>query len=80
MRSLLPRLGRPLPIEDLARITVPTTLIWGREDVGMPVTVAEEASARLRWPLHVIDGARDDPAIERPEAFLGALDSRLGEG
>lgn len=80
MRSLLPRLGRPLPIEDLARITVPTTLIWGREDVGMPVTAAEEASARFQWPLHVIDGARDDPAMERPEAFLGALDSRLGEG
>ena len=80
MRSLLPRLGGPLPIENLAGITVPTTLIWGREDVGMPVTVAEEASARFQWPLHVIDGARDDPAIERPEAFLGALDGRLEEG
>lgn len=80
MRSLLPGLGRPLPIKDLARITVPTSLIWGREDVGMPVTVAEEASVRFQWPLHIIDGARDEPAIERPEAFLAALASRLREG
>lgn len=80
MRTLLPRLGRPLANEDLARIAVPTTLIWGAEDVGMPVKVAAEASARYQWPLHVIEGARDDPAIERPEAFLAALQSRLEDG
>ena len=80
MRSLLPRLGRPLPTEDLARNSVPTALIWGRDDVGMPIRVAEEASARFHWPLHVIEGARDEPAIEQPEAFLTALDTRLGQG
>jgi hypothetical protein len=37
------------------------------------LNVAEAASARYGWPLYVIEDARDDPAIEQPEAFLGAL-------
>jgi len=32
--------------------------------------VAEAASARDGWALHVIENAADDPAIEWPEAFL----------
>jgi hypothetical protein len=39
--------------------------------------VAEAASARYGWPLHVIENARDDPAIEQPEAFLKALRTAL---
>lgn len=73
MRTLLPRLGKPLPAAELARIRVPTTLIWGRDDLAMPVAVAETASARYGWPLHAIDSARDDPAFEQPDAFLQAL-------
>lgn len=76
-RTLLPRLGKAIPPEDLARISVPTTLIWGRHDVGMRVEVAEAAGARYGWPLQVIDGARDDPALEQPDAFLRALRSAL---
>ncbi len=79
MRGMMPWLSAAIPPEQLARIAVPTTLIWGRHDVGMPLRVAEEASARHGWPLHVIDGARDDPAIERPEAFLAALSGALGQ-
>jgi hypothetical protein len=37
------------------------------------LNVAEAACARYGWPLHVIEDARDDPAIEQPEAFLEAL-------
>lgn len=77
MRSLMPRLSKAIPPEDLARITVPTTLIWGRHDVGVPVKIAESASTRYGWPLHVIDGARDDPALEQPGAFLDALHASL---
>ena len=80
MRSLLGQLASPIPAHDLDQIAVPTTLIWGRQDVGMRLNVAEAASLRYGWPLHVIENARDDPAVERPAAFLEALRTALGSG
>jgi pimeloyl-ACP methyl ester carboxylesterase len=80
MRSLMRQLGSAIPSDDLDSIAVPTTLIWGRHDLGVRLKVAEAASARYGWPLHVIEDARDDPAIEQPEAFLGALRTALDEG
>lgn len=80
LRSLMPSFAmRPIPGAELERISVPTTLIWGREDRQVRLKVAESASARYGWPLHVIDGAADDPAFEQPEAFLGALQAALGK-
>ena len=79
MRSLMRQLAAAIPSRDLNRIAVPTTLIWGRHDLGVRLNVAETASARYGWPLHVIENARDDPAIEQPEAFLEALRTALGE-
>lgn len=74
MRRLIPRLGmRPIPPEDLARITVPTVLIHGRHDLQVRVRTAEKAAARYGWPLHVIEECRDDPAVEQPQQFLAAL-------
>ena len=67
-----------IPPADLARIVVPTTLIWGRHDLATPLRIAEAASARYGWPLHVIEDAADDPPIEQPEAFLTALRAALG--
>ena len=67
-------IGTPAISEDmLARIRVPTSLIWGREDRATPVAVAERAHARFGWPLHVIDDAADDPALEQPGEFLRVL-------
>jgi pimeloyl-ACP methyl ester carboxylesterase len=77
MRSLMRPLASAIPSRDLDRIAVPTTLIWGRHDLGVRLNVAEAASARYGWPLHVIENARDDPAIEQPEAFLEALRTAL---
>lgn len=57
----------------------PTTLVHGRHDLQVPLRVAERASARYRWPLHVIDGAADDPAFEQPDAFLAAMRAVLGD-
>ena len=62
-----------IPEDDLARIAVPTTLIWGREDRANRVRIPERASERYGWPLHVIDHAADDPARDQPDAFLRAL-------
>jgi pimeloyl-ACP methyl ester carboxylesterase len=70
----MPHFGMPsIPGPDLARIDVATSLIWGRHDLQVSLGVAEAAAARFGWPLHVIDGAGDDPALEQPEAFLAAL-------
>ncbi|HEX6238982.1 MAG TPA: alpha/beta fold hydrolase [Acidimicrobiales bacterium] len=81
VRRMMRDLGLPrIPPDDLARIRVPTTLIWGREDRANRVGVAEAASARYGWPLHVIEGCADDPARDRPEAFLEALRAALGAG
>jgi ubiquinone/menaquinone biosynthesis C-methylase UbiE len=57
---------------------VPTTLIWGRHDRATPLAVAEAASARFGWPLHVIENANDDPPVEQPEALLRVLRAALG--
>jgi pimeloyl-ACP methyl ester carboxylesterase len=74
VRTLMRKVGVPrIPEDDLARISVPTTLIWGRHDLANPPRVAEAASARYGWPLHVIDGVADDPPRDRPREFLQAL-------
>lgn len=70
----------PIPPEELARITAPTTLIWGRQDRALSLEIAETASDRYGWPLHVIEDAGADPLHDRPEAFLRALRSALEVG
>jgi pimeloyl-ACP methyl ester carboxylesterase len=79
LRSLMGKVGVPaIPSADLARIAVPTTLIWGRHDPVVRLRIAEAASAGYGWPLHVIENAADDPPMERPEAFLRALHAAIG--
>jgi len=77
MQAALPALvqefGAVIPTQDLARIGVPTTLIWGRHDRATPLAVAEAASRRYGWPLEVIENASDDPPVEQPEAVLRSL-------
>jgi pimeloyl-ACP methyl ester carboxylesterase len=76
--ALMEQLGVPaIPPADLARITAPTTLIWGRHDRATPLSVAEAASARFGWPLHVIENCNDDPPVEQPEPLLRVLRAAL---
>jgi pimeloyl-ACP methyl ester carboxylesterase len=71
---MLRELGMPrIPPAELARIAVPTTLIWGRQDRANRLRIAEAASARYGWPLHVIENCADDPPRDQAEAFLQAL-------
>jgi pimeloyl-ACP methyl ester carboxylesterase len=75
---MLRKLGLPrIPSADLARIAVPTTLIWGRQDRAIRLRIAEDASARYGWPLHVIESCADDPPRDQPEAFLQALHTAI---
>jgi pimeloyl-ACP methyl ester carboxylesterase len=77
-RRLLRELGtRAIPPEQLARIAVPTALVWGRQDRVMRLKIAQAASARYGWPLHIVEDAGHF-SIEQPEAFRQALRAALG--
>ena len=79
MGALIAQFGAAaVPPADLARIDIPTTLIWGRHDLATPLPIAEAAAARYGWPLHVIEDAGDDPPLDQPDAFLDALRACLG--
>ena len=73
MRQLVARETKPIPDSELARIDVPTVLLWGRHDRMVPLGIAETASARHRWPLRVVERSAHAPHIEQPEAFVEAL-------
>jgi pimeloyl-ACP methyl ester carboxylesterase len=63
----------PMPDEMLARISVPTTLVWGRADAIVPVSVGEAAAARFGWRIRILDNVGNEPAIEDPEGFVKAV-------
>jgi len=73
MRQLIRAGTKQVADAELRRIAVPTTLLWGRHDRFVSLTLAEDASARLGWPLNVIDDAGHAPHIERPDTFVDAL-------
>jgi pimeloyl-ACP methyl ester carboxylesterase len=78
-RRLLRELGtKRIPPQELARITAPTSLIWGRHDRVMRLRIAEAASARYGWPLHVIEDAGHF-SLEQPKASREALQVALGD-
>jgi pimeloyl-ACP methyl ester carboxylesterase len=67
----------PIAAAELDRIAIPTTLIWGRQDLATPLEVAEAIGTRHGWALHVIDDCGDDPPLEQPDAFVRALVAAL---
>lgn len=75
MRQLVKAGTKRLTDEELARIDVPTSLLWGRLDPLFPLRIAEAVSATHGWPLRVIDDAGHLPHVEQPEAFVDALTS-----
>lgn len=78
LQFLMKNIGIPkIPDKELEKIDVPTALIWGRHDLANKLSIAETASERYKWPLHIIEESRDDPKLERPEAFTHALLSFL---
>lgn len=77
MRELIKACTKEISEADLRRIAVPIALLWGRQDRMVPLHIAEIASSRFGWPLHVIDDAGHVPFVERPDAFLRALPAAI---
>ncbi len=74
MKFFMGTLGVPrIPDAELAAITTPTSLIWGRADKANRLRIAQAGSEAYGWPLHVIEGAADDPPMERPDEFVAAV-------
>lgn len=73
MRRLISAYTKQIPDSELGRIAVPTTLLWGRHDRMVPLALAQGAAERLRWPLHLVDGAAHAPHMEQPDAFVETL-------
>jgi pimeloyl-ACP methyl ester carboxylesterase len=71
MRRLIALGSKPVP--GLERLAVPATLLWGRHDRFVPLSLADAASTRLGWPLRVVEAAGHVPHVEQPDAFMEAL-------
>ena len=74
MRRLVSTRAWGVPHDQLARIDVPTALLWGHEDRMAPIRIARLAARRHGWPLVVIDRAGHVPHIEQGDAFVTALE------
>jgi len=68
---------RQLHDDVLARIDVPTTLVWGRQDLATTLVVAQAASEKYGWPLSVVEDCADEPPMERPEELLAVLEQAI---
>jgi len=80
LQVFMRKLGVPkIPPEELGRINVPVSLIWGRHDRANKLKIARDASQRYHWPLYIIEDTRDDPKLEQPEAFERALRQIISE-
>jgi len=64
--------------KELSRITIPVSLIWGKQDKVTPPEVADEfhqllPNSELNW----VDQCGHAPMMERPEIFNGYLEKFL---
>jgi pimeloyl-ACP methyl ester carboxylesterase len=73
MHQLIKTQMKRIPDAEVAGIAVPTDLLWGRHDRADPLRIGVQASARLGWRLHIVDGVGHAPHVELPDAFLSAI-------
>jgi len=78
-KEIMSAMSGKIPENELKKIKVPVTLIWGRHDKANRLKVAIKASEKYGWPLHIIEDTRDDPKLERPDAFVEAVQSSVAE-
>jgi pimeloyl-ACP methyl ester carboxylesterase len=68
------------PREELEAIRCPVLVLWGAEDVQLPLDDAFEYTRRLRARLRVIPGCGHLLIGERPQACDRAIEDFLGNG
>ncbi|HEX2181488.1 MAG TPA: alpha/beta fold hydrolase [Rubrobacteraceae bacterium] len=80
LRSLVSLAGqREVLLDRLPRLEAPTLVVWGERDRMFPESQGKEAVARLReGSLELMPDCGHLPHIERPEAFVAALERFLG--
>jgi len=67
-------------LEDLAKVEVPTMIIWGRDDSITPPFVAEQFCSHIHTAeLVYIDQCGHAPPIEQPDEFARLLDTFLDD-
>jgi pimeloyl-ACP methyl ester carboxylesterase len=73
-RFAMPDLVQHLLDTRLAKLKVPVTLIWGRDDGVLPLAYAEALQKSIEGSeLKVIDGAAHIPHRQQPEKFVRCL-------
>src|SRR6266542_3043038 len=77
MRQLIKAGSKKITDADLQGISVRVALLWGKRDRMVPVRIAELASSKFGWPLHLVEDAGHVPHIEQPDDFLDALRAAL---
>ncbi len=73
MSKMIGAATKPMTDTELAAVTVPTALLWGRGDRMVPLAIGEAAARSRGWPMHIIDAAAHAPHLEQPQQFLQAL-------
>ncbi|ATU72606.1 2-hydroxy-6-oxo-2-4-heptadienoate hydrolase [Komagataeibacter rhaeticus] len=64
--------------EQIARITVPTLVVWGHDDQIIPLADGQDFANRIKGArLVVIPACGHGPAIEQPQQFLQAVEPFL---
>jgi pimeloyl-ACP methyl ester carboxylesterase len=65
-------------LADLFGLDIPVLLVWGANDMVLPVAQAYAAIRQLRnGHLRVIPNCGHLPQVERPERFIEAVDQFL---
>jgi pimeloyl-ACP methyl ester carboxylesterase len=78
MRETLVRLVNEDYAHDLARLTVPTALVWGSDDDAVPLEVAERAAGAITdATLVVVAGADHFVPLVAPDALRNAIEVAL---
>jgi pimeloyl-ACP methyl ester carboxylesterase len=73
-------LRRDDPRQELEHVGCPVLVLWGSEDVQLPLDDAFEYTRRLRARLRVIPGCGHLLIGERPDACADAIEHFLGDG
>lgn len=76
-KGIMSAMSGKIPDDELEKIYVPVSLIWGRHDKANKLKIATKASEKYGWPLHIIEDTRDDPKLEKPEDFVQAVQSSI---